>query len=149
MGRIMRRQGPGRAATLAGLLALAGFACGGPSGAVTDEGREAATRFLDEVRAGRVDPAWQGTSTEFKSYMGLDSLRDYVKLHPALGGPAEFVEGHPIASGRGPAVVYTYKATAPPRAKARGKAAAKPVEAVAVMMFREDGAWKVERLTAE
>ena len=44
-------------------------------------------RFLDELRAGRLEPAWQGTSTEFKSLMGLENLRDYVKTHPALKAP--------------------------------------------------------------
>lgn len=142
---------PNRRAGLAGaalaLLALAGISCGGAPGAAPEEGREVAAGFLAEVRAGRIEPAWLATTTEFKSLMGLDSLRDYVRAHPALGGPAEFVEGHTTASGRGAAVIYTFRATAPARAKRARKA--RGVETVTVMTVREDGGWKVERLSSE
>jgi hypothetical protein len=43
-----------------------------------------AAAFLAEVRAGKVDQAWDGTGTEFKSFMGKDQFRQFVKKHAAL-----------------------------------------------------------------
>src|SRR5688500_19004049 len=71
-------------------LIMAG--CTGTTNEVGEEGRATAARFLDELRRGRLEPAWQDTSTEFKSLMGLENLRDYVKTHPALKAPAEYAE---------------------------------------------------------
>ena len=52
--------------------------------------RERAEAFLAEVRAGRADAAWAGTSSEFKSMQGRDSFRAFVRSKPALKAPAEF-----------------------------------------------------------
>lgn len=130
-----------------------GIACVGGSSAPAD-GRAAAVSFLDEVRAGRIEPAWRATTVEFKSLMGLDSLRDYVRAHPALKGQAEFVEGRAVASSGPELAEYKFRAVAPPAAKAKGRGkkagASRPASAtIRVTTAREDGILRVERLVLE
>jgi hypothetical protein len=130
-----------------------GIACVGDSSAPAD-GRAAATSFLDEIRAGRVEPAWRATTVEFKSLMGLDSLRDYVRAHPALKGKAEFLDGRTVKSSGPELAEYTFRAIPPPPAKARGRGKkagpAQPASAtIRVTTAREDGTLKVERLAIE
>lgn len=136
---------------LAVAVSCLGIACVGGS-AVPADGQAAATTFLEEIRAGRIEPAWRATSVEFKSLMGLGTLRDYVRTHPALKGQAEFVEGRPVKSGGPELVEYKFRATAPPPAKGRGKKAGSGRSASAtirVTTAREDGILKVDRLVLE
>lgn len=82
-----------RYATLA-LVLLAG--CGGAPPPPPD-GAEIAAEFLAQVRAGRFEVAHAGTSKEFKSFMGRDELRKFVKENPALGKPVTPLEsGAPL-----------------------------------------------------
>lgn len=55
------------------------------------EGKEIAIAFLEQVRQGKTAEAWTGSSAEFKSYMGKDSLRDLAKKTPALREKLDFV----------------------------------------------------------
>ena len=57
-----------------------------PGGATTpaDDPGAVAAAFLAEIRSGKVDQAWDGTGTEFKSFMGKDQFRQFVKKHAAL-----------------------------------------------------------------
>lgn len=55
------------------------------------EGKEIALTFLEQVRLGKTAEAWTGSSAEFKSYMGKDTLRDLAKKTPALREKTEFV----------------------------------------------------------
>lgn len=127
--------------------------CTGPFSSGSNDGQAAAAAFLDEIRAGRVEPAWRATTVEFKSLMGLASLRDYVRTHPALKGQAEFVEGPAIVNGKPGLADYVFRATAPPNTKGRGKtkAGASPTgpSTIRVTTAQEDGALKVERLAIE
>lgn len=129
------------------LAASLGIACSAGPGAPED-GRAVAAAFLDEIRAGRVGPAWDGTSVEFKSMMGLESLRDCVRRYPAMAGPAEFVEGHPIGDKGVELAEYTFKATAPPKTRGgRPRGGSGPATStIRITTARVDGAWKVERL---
>jgi hypothetical protein len=119
------------------LLALAG--CGGAGSAGGEGGREAAVQFLDDLRAGRVEPAWQATSTEFKSLMGHESLRDYVKAHPALKGPAEYAESRPI---EGALTECRFRATT----KTKGKSVPATIK---VLVGPTGEGWRVEKLSVE
>ena len=136
-------------AALAVLLCL-GISCGGLSSSAPDDGQAAAEAFLDAIRKGQVEPAWTGTTAEFKSLIGLDTLREYV-----LETPADFVESRMIESGRGPMARYTFHAVAPTKTKGKAGKAAKdaksaPVDVtIQVTTCRTDGAWKVERLALE
>ena len=126
------------------LIALILAGCGRTGGMGGDESRAIAARFLEELRAGRHEGAWQGTSAEFKSLMGLENLRDYVKTHPALKAPAEYVESRAIdRDGRG-MTEHVFRAT--PQAR-RGN---KPLPAtVRLLLAPGDEGWKVEHLSVE
>ena len=69
---------------------------GGSNGPWDEQARTAADLFLDDLRAGQPEPVWQGCSTEFKSLVGVENLRDNVKTHSALKSAAEFTKARPI-----------------------------------------------------
>ncbi|OJW08358.1 MAG: hypothetical protein BGO49_13250 [Planctomycetales bacterium 71-10] len=121
-------------------LAIWVAGCGGGSTPAGDDAARAAGAFLGELRAGKVEPAWDATSREFKSLMGLDALRDLVKKNPALRGEAEFAEALPSAGGLTECVFRGSNA------KPRGKPA--PVS-VRVTLSPGAGGWAVERLAVE
>ena len=127
--------------------ACIGISCGRSSAARDDAGKEVAATFLREIGAGRVDPAWQATTVEFKSLMGSDSLRDYARNHPALKGTAEFLDSHPIEASGGRMVEYRFRATPPP-ARSKPKNAPGPTT-FRVMVDSRDDPPKVERLAAD
>ena len=133
-----------------GLMLVAtcgGFACGRTSPAQVDEGQGVASAFLDELRAGRVDPAWQASTVEFKSLMGAESLRDYVRTHPALKAKAEFVASQPVEASSGRRVNYQFQATPPPT-RTRSKTPPGPAT-IRVMLDFATSPPKVERLAVE
>jgi hypothetical protein len=132
-------RGPALALTA---LALAG--CGQADVTGGGEARAVAARFLDDVRAGRYEVAWQGTSTEFKSLMGVENLRDYVKSHPALRSPAEHVESRATVRGGHSMTDSVFRAT--PLAR-RGKKSVRAT--IRVLLAPEGEAWKVEKLSVE
>lgn len=148
MGRSSDRAGRPRLRLALSLALLAGFslACGRISSTQEDRGRSVAASFLDEVRAGRVDPAWQGTTAEFKSLMGSDSLKDYARNHPALKAQAEFVGSKRVETGAGRMVDYEFRAT--PAAAPRVKTPPTPKAIHVTVNFSVDPP-AVERLTVE
>jgi len=56
-----------------------------------------AAAFLAEIRSGKADLAWEGTGSEFKSFMGRDQFRQFVKNHAGLRIAA--VAGESVATG--------------------------------------------------
>ena len=133
---------------LASLVAAClGVSCGRGSVARVDEGRRVASSFLDEVRAGRTEPAWKGTTVEFKSLMGADALRDLARNQPALKGTAEYVDSRPIDSGHLNLVEYRFRgAPTPPRKPSKSPPAPKTIRVL--VSFEEDPP-KVERLAVD
>lgn len=129
----------GMIATLATLV-LAG--CTGTTSEVGEEGRAIAARFLDELRTGRLEPAWQDASTEFKSLMGLESLRDYVKTHPALKAPAIYAESRTFEGDGRAMAEYVFHAST----KRRGKSI---LSTIKVLLAAGEDGWKVEHLVAD
>lgn len=124
------------------LITLLSVGCGRTGSAVDGATRAIAVRFLDELRAGNLEPAWQSSSTEFKSLMGIENLRDYVKAHPALKVPAEYADSRTIDRDGRTLAEYRFHATA----RVRGK----PVPAtIKVLLASGDDGWKVEQLAVE
>ncbi|QEH36205.1 hypothetical protein OJF2_47650 [Aquisphaera giovannonii] len=125
--------------------------CGRDSSKAGEDGRALAAEFLDDLRAGRFPEAFARTTTEFKSLMGLDTLRDYVKAHPALKGTPELADAKPSSRNGIKVTEYTYKATAPPSAHARGKpsSSSSSPATIKVLVVAEGDGWAVESLTAE
>lgn len=134
---------PGRwLPTLCAILALVSAGCGGIIGGTSGDGRDAAVAFLDDLKAGRIEGAWQGTSPEFKSLMGLDSLRDYVKTHPALKGQAEYAESRDATREGHTLIEHVFRAKALVRKKA-------VPATVKVLVAPGAKGWAVEKLSVE
>ncbi|MFO0959468.1 MAG: hypothetical protein U0800_18880 [Isosphaeraceae bacterium] len=127
------------------LVAMGLIGCGGgnPSGSgAGEDGRAAADKFLEDLRAGRIEPAWQGTTTEFKSLMGLGSLKDLAKTRPALKGTPEHIDSKRIDRGGLSLVEHTYRA--------QGKTKNKAIDStLRVIVSRGDRGWQVEKLSVE
>ncbi|RUL84926.1 hypothetical protein [Tautonia sociabilis] len=137
-----RRPWPGNARVMAVLSSLLLGGCVGPGGEGDEGARTAATEFLDEVRAGRLEAAWQGTSAEFKSLMGLENLRDFVRAHPVLGEPAEYAETRALDRGGLDLAECVFLAPAFPKGAAGGST-------ITVLVAEGDEGWAVERLTVD
>ncbi|MBL8849227.1 MAG: hypothetical protein JNG89_06065 [Planctomycetaceae bacterium] len=115
---------------------VAGCGAGAPDDA---EARAVVTRFIDQLRAGEIDAAWESTTADFKSDEGRESFRKYVKGKPVLAGPLEIaelkqVEIHGLT--RWEAVLHPPSETKPPAI-------------VRTMIAQEGDAWRVERLVVE
>lgn len=118
------------------LVALVLMCAGVPScGGVPAEevGGEIGAAFLTRIRQGQVEQAWQGTTAEFKSMLGLEGLRAYVAAHPELSGPAQF-EGQEALDREGLDLA---------KCRYRATPGGQPIT---VLLAREGGEWKVERL---
>lgn len=119
-------------AMTAGLASLVG--CG--SSAPPDNGVDVATAFLADIRDGKVDSAWESTTAEFKSFMGKERLRIFVRQHPVLKKPAKSA-GAQVVSVQG---------------LSRNECTFRPesgTENIKVLLAVEDGTWRVERLNVE
>jgi len=132
-----------RLAVIAACFALTPAGCGASGPGPNADGREAAAQFLGDLRADRLGPAWQGTTPEFKSLMGLESLRDCVKAHTALKGPAEYVESRDASRDGRAMVEHVFKA--------EGRTRGKPVTSTVKLLVTRagDGSWSVEYLRVE
>lgn len=110
-----------RPLAIVGVLGLAAAlsGCSKSAGEAAADGRALATQFLDDLRADRTPAAWERTTTEFKSLMGLENLKGYVKTYPALKGPAEFAESKPVERNGVALTEYVFHATPPPPRAAR------------------------------
>jgi hypothetical protein len=124
------------------MAALLVAGCGGSGGPWYEQARTAAVQFLDELRAGRLEPAWQGCSIEFKSLMGLENLRDYVKTHAALKSAAEFAEARPIQRNGQAMAECRFRGTS----KQRGKEVTTTIK---VLVASAGEGWKVEQVVVE
>ncbi len=129
---------PGVVWPLLGLLASSFFwtGCGGGSVPAPDASRDIAAKFLDEIRAGRAEAAWDGTSTEFKSMLGRDGFVAYVRKHPVLKEPVEFVSFNSAERNGVPVGDCAFRT-------------ASKKSPVKVLVAQENGTWKVERLTVD
>jgi hypothetical protein len=128
-----------RAAVIAALL---GAGCSGSAGTGDEQARTAAVGFLDDVRAGRLEPAWQASSTEFKSLMGLENLRDYVKTHSTLKTVAKLTDLRRIQRNGQTMAECRFSGTSKQRRK--------DVPAIIkVLVAAADEGWKVEQVAVE
>jgi hypothetical protein len=105
-----------------------------------DEVRATAARFLEQVRGGQVEPAWDGTTAEFKSMLGLDGFRQMVRTHPDLKREAEFQGFEMITRNEIPLASCRFRVQ---------DAKKKTTTDLKVLLAREGGVWKVERLLLE
>ncbi len=125
-----------RALPALALIALPGCSASGGSAPDPEAGRAVATAFLDEIRGGKVDDAWKGTSAEFKSMLGLEGLRSFVKKNAEAREPSEFIACVPKPANGLPLAECSFRS--PKRNKT-----------LKVLLGKEEGTWKVERFAIE
>lgn len=121
------------------MFAVAGLfpACGGTAKPPSD-GREIVEPFLEQVRSGHIDDAWQSTTAEFKSFLGREEFRKFVSQHPELKQPLEFT-GHELIKTHG--LERNQCAYRPADAGAKGR--------VRILLAQEQSEWKVEAVFVE
>jgi len=128
-----------------GLLATAALAVlwialgGSEPVAEEDDERPVADLFLQQIRDGDVDAAWESTTADFKSDEGLESFRAYVAARPPLSEPVEFVGFEEIAVHGLTRWKYTYRTNNPLPSGATE---------FGILIANERGEWKVEQLFA-
>lgn len=141
--RIARRKRAGRAKILAVLvLVVIGVAAWFVAGWLRDTevpadvADQTASLFLEDIRNDRLDAAWNGTTAEFKSFMGKDRLRQFVDTHSALQDPAEFLQFQMVSINGIALAECTFRPS-------------KSLSTIRVLLADEDGEWKVERLLVD
>jgi len=114
--------------------------CGRPSAPDDAQARRVVERFLEQLRTGTVDAAWESTTADFKSDEGRDAFRRFVKGRPVLHQPLEFTTIKQVEVNG----LARWEATLRPPAATQDAPGA-----VRVLIAQESGVWKVERLTTE
>jgi hypothetical protein len=123
-----------------GVLAVCALAIwiwrGGETKPDIDAGRVAADQFLELIRTGKPADAWQGTTAEFKSAEGRESFLRYIKQHPFLTKPVDFVSVQMVAVHEQPRAEYLYRAD-------------KEGNTVRLLAGLDNNQWRVDRITIE
>jgi hypothetical protein len=122
------------------LLLLISVTLGGCSSSPSlpaDQGQSIAEAFLSEIKSGKLDNAWQETTPEFKSLMGKEAFRDYVKRRPALKSEIKFESAKANQTSTVKLVEFQFSAVKPKPSK------------ITVMLSPSESSWRVERLVAE
>jgi hypothetical protein len=127
---------------IAPCLALIG--CRGP-GPADHDGRAQAEAFLASIRSGQLEPAWQSTSDEFKSIMGLDSLRELVAHNPALLSEPTYDSTLTRQHDGLTLAECVFHATPP----TSGKVAPPTPTTITILLSAPTGAWKVDHMALE
>lgn len=103
-------------------------------------GVKVADSFLAEIRAGKVEAAWQSTTAEFKSDEGQESLAQFVRKHAFIQHPMTFVEYQVSELNGLPRGQCLYQ---PPTTAKAGAVTVK------IAVAQEEGAWKVDGVFVE
>ncbi|MCS6864587.1 MAG: hypothetical protein RMJ56_15695 [Gemmataceae bacterium] len=98
--------------------------------------QQKAQEFLDALRSGRIDEAWAGTSTDFKSMYGRERFRQFVKSKPVLASPVEFVSCEQKMDNPLPLLECHFR---PARGSGR----------IVVVLQFDQTEWKIGRLSVE
>lgn len=122
-------------AWLLGMLAWCG-GCGEWS-APQPPAAEVAAAFLEAVRQGQVAAAWQETSPDFKSAMGQDRMKAYVKSQPVLRESSRLI------------LEDTVKVQGRPYQRCLFTPASEKKQVEVLLRAERSGVWKVERLAVE
>jgi len=104
-----------------------------------ESGRATAEPFLAAIRSGNASAAWETTTAEFKSNQGRENFLKYVEQHPLVKEPLEFYNFQTVTiNGLSCAECAFGKQGAPGSGPK-----------VRVLLAKEQGKWKVERLIAD
>jgi len=132
------RRGGARLVLLVGIF-LIGMACSlwiwfrpaaQPS---VEKGRSVAEEFLKQIREGHPEQAWESTTSEFKSDHGCETFIKSVKPLPFLKEPLTFASVQTVELGDHPYREFCFRSS--------------DHKMVSMLIAREEGVWKVARLT--
>lgn len=98
-----------------------------------DEGRTLIEAFLEDLRKGKAGVAWDGTSTEFKSIEGRESFVARVKATPCFREQFTFSSTQRIKVNKDERKEFVFVSS-------------KSGKTVRLLIVRERGVWKVDRL---
>ncbi|MGD9647205.1 MAG: hypothetical protein AB7U73_15950 [Pirellulales bacterium] len=101
-----------------------------------DVGKQVAEEFLQNVRDGRSDQAWQSTTAEFKSALGREKFLQYVKERPYFKKPLSFVSTQTVKLHDQSRSEIVYR-TADSKATIR------------LLVGAESGGWHVDRMVVD
>lgn len=104
-----------------------------------DEGRQIAQRFLEEIRSGNVDAAWESTTSDFKSDLGRDAFRGFVAARPSLREAAEYVGSEEVSVHGLTRWRYNFRLASPLPSGSSD---------VGVLIMRDSDVWRVEQFLA-
>jgi hypothetical protein len=107
------------------------------------QSQKAVDSFLSDVRAGKLDNAYESTTREFKEHMSRAEFEDLVKQHPALKERATL---HIDMNSPNPAGAPGFPGTHDYSYRAEGKDHKNKIE-FTVSVEKEDGQMKVDQLT--
>lgn len=102
-----------------------------------DTGREVAESFLAGIRAGHAGDAWESTTAEFKSAQGKESFTRAMAQAAVLKQPLDFIS------------MQTVEINGQSRAEYLFRALSAPGGTVRLVIGREGGVWKVDRMVME
>ena len=100
------------------------------------EGQKIADAFLAAMQGDSPDKAWESTTAEFKSAEGRESFSRFVKKNDFLSKPLEFVSTQLVDVQDQQRAEFVYRA-APKKTTVR------------LVIGRELGVWKVDRLAVD
>jgi hypothetical protein len=104
-----------------------------------ESGRAVAEPFLEAVRSGEADSAWETTTAEFKSDLGRENFLKYVESHPLMKQPLEFYSLQTVSINGVPRTECAFGKQGAPGSGPK----------VRVILATEEGELKVERVIAE
>lgn len=94
-----------------------------------------AIRFLEQIRMGEIERAWEATSTEFKSFVGRERLRKTVQANTLLQQPLELESKQSVAIGPLSLIECLFRSTHVTETRVR-----------VLLAPTKQGHWQVERL---
>lgn len=100
------------------------------------EGKEVALAFLELIRQGKSADAWQGSSAEFKSFMGRQALFALAKKTPGLREKPEFVSMEKAKVNGLDRSIFNFRTP-------------KAMKKIQVTLALEQGTFRVEHLVVE
>jgi hypothetical protein len=97
-----------------------------------ETGRQIATSFLDKIRAGHADQAWESTTAEFKSAQGKESFIQSTKYEQHAKKEMQFVSMQTVLVQEVPRAEYVFRSD--------------DGQTLRLVIGKESGQWKVDRL---
>lgn len=147
---VTARSGKTQTAVIAGVVLVAAIGwigyqwLGGSAAPPADNGVSIAEPFLTEIRKGQVDAAWESTSAEFKSLMGKEEFKKFVKEQPILKDTLELGNVQQVTINKTQCLQCAFH-----KPSAEGKKLENKMKVRVLIAQERSGPWKVERLIVD